>query len=406
MRRLSKRYGELGTRLKNSKFHEISFMKGFQAKIILYSLLSLFYTIVTEAAVFSAIKFLGGLSHSLSQEELPKKEYGLGAGAALPWSEGSLGRRPPGGAFFAFLAIVAVIAGIILFILYFLLLSRKLARYLKQIVEGIRKMSAGDLTARIIIADEDEFALIGNQLNKMADNITSLMDKERNNEKTKNNLITNVAHDLRTPLTSVIGYLDLVIKDEGLDEATKTKYTVIAYEKALRLQKLIGDLFSFTKINTGEVALKKANIDIVKLVEQMVEEFYPSFQEAGLACEFSSDCDSAVIEADGDLLARAFSNLIGNAVKYGRDGKLIKIWVHKGKSTVSISVLNYGEVIPQESLDHIFERFYRVEDSRSVETGGSGLGLAIAKKIALMHGGSIHVESGLEGTTFEIKLRL
>jgi signal transduction histidine kinase len=151
---------------------------------------------------------------------------------------------------------------------------------------------------------------------------------------------------------------------------------------------------------------KKAPIDIVRLMEQMVEEFYPAFEEAHLTCEFLADCDSAVVEGDGELLARAFSNLIGNAVKYGRDGKLIKIWVHKTKRTVCVSVLNYGEIIPKESLEHIFDRFYRVESSRSEETGGSGLGLAIARKIVEMHEGSLTAESGLDGTVFKLKLKL
>lgn len=378
-------------------------MKSFRVKIIIYSLLSLVYTVLTEAAVYGLIKLIAGFTLSISSKPKPPEmfieEPAMPGGAAL--GPGSMK-----GSFFVFLVTVAVLVGIVLFILYFLLLSREMARSLNQIVEGIRKMSNGDLTTRIEINKEDEFSIIGNQMNKMGDNILSLMDKERNNEKIKNDLITNVAHDLRTPLTSIIGYLDLIIQNEEMEEETKKKYIRIAYDKALRLQNLIGDLFSFTKVSTGEVVPKKTKIDIVKLVEQMVEEFYPSFQENGLECEFSSDCDSAVIEADGDLMARAFSNLISNAVKYGKDGKSIKIWIHKTKSTVSISVLNYGEVIPKENLEHIFDRFYRVENSRSVETGGSGLGLAIAKKIAEMHGGSIRVESGACGTVFEIRLRI
>lgn len=378
-------------------------MKSFRVKIIIYSLLSLVYTVLTEAVVYGLIKLIAGFTLSISSKPKPSEMFiekpAMPGGAAL--GPGSMK-----GSFFVFLVTVAVLVGIVLFILYFLLLSREMARSLNQIVEGIRKMSNGDLTTRIEINKEDEFSIIGNQMNKMGDNILSLMDKERNNEKIKNDLITNVAHDLRTPLTSIIGYLDLIIQNEEMEEETKKKYIRIAYDKALRLQNLIGDLFSFTKVSTGEVVPKKTKIDIVKLVEQMVEEFYPSFQENGLECEFSSDCDSAVIEADGDLMARAFSNLISNAVKYGKDGKSIKIWIHKTKSTVSISVLNYGEVIPKENLEHIFDRFYRVENSRSVETGGSGLGLAIAKKIAEMHGGSIRVESGACGTVFEIRLRI
>lgn len=400
--------------MKNNEFREISVMKSFRAKIIIYSLLSLCYTIFTEVVVWKLIQLLIQLSKSVNGENRMEEGAGNLSDLSLPEIGNSLrvpqmemlGQRRPGGAFFAFLMMIAVIAGIVLFIMYFLLLSRKMTGYLNQIVEGIRRMGSGDLTTRIDIEDEDEFAFIGNQLNKMADNIANLMDKERGNEKTKNDLITNVAHDLRTPLTSIIGYLDLVIKNEDLDKETQKRYIVIAYEKALRLQKLIGDLFSFTKVSTGEVALKKNSLDIVKLVEQMVEEFYPSFQEAGLSYEFSTDSDSILLEADGELLARAFSNLIGNAVKYGRDGKIIKIGIHKNKSTVSVEVRNYGEMIPKESLEHIFDRFYRVENSRSVETGGSGLGLAIAKKIALMHNGNISVESGLDGTVFKITLNL
>ncbi|MFW5630220.1 MAG: sensor histidine kinase [Acetivibrio ethanolgignens] len=378
-------------------------MKSFRAKIIIYSLLSLIYTVLTEVAVYTLVKLIASFVLSVSSKPKPAEVF-----MEKTALSGSMALQPglTKGAFFVFLVAVAVFVGIVLFILYFLLLSRKMVKYLNQIVEGIRKMSNGNLTTRIEIAEEDEFSMIGNQLNKMADNIIGLMDKERNNEKVKNDLITNVAHDLRTPLTSIIGYLDLVIKNEELEEETKKKYIRIAYDKALRLQSLIGDLFSFTKVSTGEMVLKKTRIDIVKLVEQMVEEFYPSFQENGLEYEFSSDCDSAVIEADGDLMARAFSNLISNAVKYGKDGKVIRIWIHRTQSTVSVSVLNYGEVIPEESLEYIFDRFYRVENSRSVETGGSGLGLAIAKKIAVMHGGSIRAESGVGGTVFEIRLRI
>lgn len=389
--------------MKNREISQISPLKSFRAKIILYSLLSLIYTIVTEAVLWGAIKLLISFSDSLGVEKLPEKQLiGKTAGAYMDFGP----KGPFGKGFFAFLVTSAIIIGIVLFILYFLFLSRKMTGYLNQIVAGIRRMSTGDLTTRIDISDEDEFALIGNQLNKMADNIVTLMEKERGNEKMKNDLITNVAHDLRTPLTSVIGYLDLVIKNDTLEEETKKRYITIAYEKALRLQNLIGDLFSFTKVSTGEVALKRTTIDIVKLAEQMVEEFYPSFEEAGLQYEFSTNCDSALVEADGELLARAFSNLIGNAVKYGRDGKLIKVSVHKTENNVSIAVLNYGEIIPKEGIEHIFDRFYRVENSRSTETGGSGLGLAIAKKITVMHGGSIRVSSGLEGTVFEIKLKL
>lgn len=395
--------------MKNNEISQIKPLKSFRAKIILYSLLSLIYTVLTEAVLLAVVRLMFDFSKAMRGKEIaPPPEEMLNAANPDAYIQmlGERGRESFGGAFFFFIVTVAVLVGIVLFILYFLFLSRKMTGYLNQIVAGIRRMSNGDLTTKIEIPDEDEFALIGNQLNKMSANIVTLMEKERSAEKTKDDLITNVAHDLRTPLTSIIGYLDLVIKNEALEKETKDRYVMIAYEKAQRLQNMIGELFSFTKVTTGEMVLKKTEIDIVKLVEQMVEEFYPAFQDAGLDYDFQTDCDSALVQADGELMARAFSNLIGNAVKYGRDGKVIKIRVHKTKSTVAVSVLNYGEIIPKESLNHIFDRFYRVDDSRSEETGGSGLGLAIAKKVAVMHGGTIEASSGLDGTIFEIKLNL
>lgn len=400
--------------MKNKEIIQISPLKSFRAKIILYSLLSLLYTILTETALFAVIKGIVHLTEALQGKKgaIPEAAPIVEDARSLANTEaymrelGERSRENLGGAYFFFVLMVALVLGIILFVLYFLFLSRKMTGNLNQIVTGIRKLSDGDMKTRITIADEDEFALIGNQLNKMAENIVVLMEKERSAEKTKDTLITNVAHDLRTPLTSIIGYLDLVIKNEALEEETKERYIMIAYEKAKRLQNMIGELFNFTKVTNGDMPMKKAKLDVVKLVEQMVEEFYPAFQDAGLEYEFSTDCDSIMVEADGELLARAFSNLIGNAVKYGRDGKLIKIWVHKMPKSVTVSVLNYGEVIPEDSLEHIFDRFYRVEDSRSVETGGTGLGLAIAKKVVEMHDGSIRVTSGSEGTVFEIKLKL
>ena len=147
-------------------------------------------------------------------------------------------------------------------------------------------------------------------------------------------------------------------------------------------------------------------LDIVKLLSQLLEEAYPNFVDKGLSYDLQSNVPAQVITADGNLLARLFDNLIGNAIKYGADGKRVLVQIRAEEEVVSVSVTNYGFVIPAEELPLIFNKFYRVEQSRSSSTGGTGLGLAIAKEIVEMHGGSIGVSSDLNGTVFTVKLQV
>ena len=253
---------------------------------------------------------------------------------------------------------------------------------------------------------DDEFSSMAANLNKMVEEIRELMDRERESERTKNELITNVAHDLRTPLTSIIGYLELLSGPVSLDPEMQKKYIHITYTKAKRLQKLIEDLFGFTKLNYGKISMRVGKVDIVKLLSQLLEEFYPNFMEKHLAYELQSNVPAKVIQADGNLLARLFDNLINNAIKYGAEGKRVLVKVQATDTVVTVSVTNYGYVIPKEELPLLFEKFYRVEQSRSTNTGGTGLGLAIAKNIVDMHGGTIGVTSDLNGTVFTVKLKV
>ena len=184
-----------------------------------------------------------------------------------------------------------------------------------------------------------------------------LMEKERESERTKNELITNVAHDLRTPLTSIIGYLELLAGNRQIPEDMQHKYIEIAYGKSRRLQKLIEDLFGFTKMNYGKIAMHVSQVDIVKLLGQLLEEAYPNFVEKGLSYDLQSNVPAKTINADGNLLARLFDNLIGNAIKYGADGKRVLVQIHAESETVTVSVTNYGYVIPADELPLIFNKF-------------------------------------------------
>ncbi len=306
----------------------------------------------------------------------------------------------------ALVVMLYLLLGVAVFAVTFLFLQRDALEYITKISAAMQNIAAGDLNTSVEVVGDDEFSVMAANINRMVEEIRELMDRERESERTKNELITNVAHDLRTPLTSIIGYLELLSGPVQLEPEMQEKYIHITYTKAKRLQKLIEDLFGFTKLNYGKISMRVSQVDIIKLLSQLLEEFYPNFMERNLSYELQSNVPSQVITADGNLLARLFDNLLGNAIKYGAEGKKILVKVHSDGEFVTVSVTNYGYVIPQEELPLLFEKFYRVEQSRSTNTGGTGLGLAIAKNIVDMHGGTIGVTSDLNGTVFTVKLQV
>ncbi|MDO5293588.1 MAG: HAMP domain-containing sensor histidine kinase [bacterium] len=397
-----------------------SVFKSFRFEVVLYSILSLLYTIATEAIIYCFayyIKlFVKGLVEAgranISMRQALQNAWNMPIQNNTSFLDGSsstglthsltsvltLNRD-----YLVITLIFAFIIGMILFTLYFLMLTRRLSNYLYEISDGIKVIASGKFESRIRVKNEDEFAVIAASVNKMASDINEMMENERKSEQLKHELITNVAHDLRTPLTSIIGYLELSRKPE-ISIEDKEHYVSIAYDKSKRLQSLIEDLFSYTKFSSGEVKLVKQEIDLLKLLQQMIDEFYPSFQEANLEYELVSNVKKAMLSIDGSLLARAIANLISNAIKYGKQGKKIKIELQKTEHDYEIAVVNYGSIIPKEDIPYIFDKFYRVESSRSMDTGGTGLGLAIAKKIINLHDGELTVSSNAFKTEFKMIL--
>ena len=374
--RLYLQYGGLATKLKSR------FQSGLKGKILIYVVQSFIITVMVEFFLILNIYFITSSDRN-SQISLYSKSYG----EKLPFE-----------------VFIYVILGIIIFTVSLVLQMNSMINYIGMIKEGVDRIAQGDFQTEILVKGNDEFAIIAENLNKMMGEISELMDNEREVERSKNQLITNVAHDLRTPLTSIIGYMELLVNGNNIPEETRDKYLKVAYNKSLRLQKLIEDLFGFTKLNYGKIAMNIAKVDIVKLMAQLLEEFYPNFMENSLEYSLESTENQVMIEADGDLLARLFDNLINNAIKYGKDGKKVSVVIRKVDDIVHVAVINYGKVIPKEDIDKVFNKFYRVEQSRSVYTGGTGLGLAIAKNIAMMHGGDIVVQSDLYGTIFDVTL--
>lgn len=309
-----------------------------------------------------------------------------------------------------FLICVAIISFVFFFMVYFLAFTRKITDYFNELNQGLLKVSQGNFDVVFEVRNENELSNVSGILNKTIGDIKTILTKERDEERSRKEFITSIAHDLRTPLTSIIGYLQLVMsKMDEMDtdkesQQKNAEYIKIAYDKALRLQALIEDLFSFAKTDSVEMKPHFNEIDMVKLVEQLLDECYPSIMEAGLEADFKTNADSIPVMVDGELMARAIANLLTNGVKYGRDGKKLIVELEKQNDSVKIRVTNYGRLIPSKDLKRIFEKFYRVEESRSAETGGTGLGLAITQNIISLHNGKIDVRSDLNGTVFEVTL--
>ncbi len=303
--------------------------------------------------------------------------------------------------------ILFLLFGVIAFALTFVFLERKRVKYIDDIYQSIENISSGDYTSKLEVIGDDELSMMAFNINVMQDNFTKLIMSEKESENTKNELVTNIAHDLRTPLTSILGYLDIIVNNDKITDEKKKDYTIIVYEKAKKLESLIEDLFSFTKMNYGSgLVVKKEKIDLVELLNQLISEFYPLFENNGIECSLESNVDSMMMNLDPKLTVRLFENLINNAIKYGKDGKTIYIKVNKNVDTVDVSVINFGKLIPKKSLKNLFDKFYRVDDSRASETGGTGLGLAIAKSIVELHGGKINVKSDSDGTVFKVTFKI
>ena len=222
-------------------------------------------------------------------------------------------------------------------------------------------------------------------------------------EQRKNDLVVYLVHDLKTPLTSVIGYLTLLKDEKQISEELREKYLGISLEKALRLEDLINEFFEITRYNLSILTLEYSHVNLTRMLERLVSEFEPMLAEKNLKCRLVAE-RGIMISCDVDKLQRVFDNLLRNAVNYSERGSAIYISVSQKESNISIKFTNYGRTIPQEKLSRIFEQFYRLDASRGTQSGGAGLGLAIAKQIVELHNGTITAKSYDDMVEFEVAL--
>ena len=289
--------------------------------------------------------------------------------------------------------------------------------YIRKLRRSIQQVTSGNYGVQCEVEYDDELGSLAANINvlsktllakekeseKLKEKERAALDIERNAERQKNELITNVAHDLRTPLTTIVGYLELIKDDTALSKEDVHKYSGIAYEKSIRLQEMMDDLFEFTKLDNTDIKLNKSMINLSGLIMQMTDEFYPSFKDCNITPIMNLPEEDIYVQGDGQLLARVFDNLISNALKYGYHNTDLKIEVSGDEKYATVKVINHGDTIAPEDIPLLFNKFYRTDSSRNSKTGGTGLGLAITKNIVDLHHGDISVTSDDQITTFIVK---
>lgn len=278
-------------------------------------------------------------------------------------------------------------------------LSRPL-RYLDEVVAASEQLASPNAEP-IVLPNamknvQDELNLLREQSYR-----NSLLAKEA--EQRKNDLIVYLAHDLKTPLTSVIGYLSLLHDEPQISPELRAKYTGIALDKAERLEDLINEFFDITRFNLTALTLEAERTNLSRMLAQIANEFNPILAEKELGWQTDIAPDIEIL-CDRNKMERVFDNLIRNAANYSYPSSLLHLSMKQVDSQVEIRIQNRGKTIPPEKLARIFEQFFRIDSSRASATGGAGLGLAISKEIVELHGGSIHAESESESIAFTVYL--
>ena len=292
-----------------------------------------------------------------------------------------------------------VLLTLLLMLAAFYLAMGRFTRWLDQV---------GAAVHQVVLEEEKPVSLPG-ELRPVEDNLRSIQRAlsesraaAREAERRRQDLVTFLAHDLKTPLTSVLGYLELLHDGPELSPEQRAKYTGIALDKARRLEGLISEFFDITRMDFAAMG-ESAPIQLSILLEQLCDEFYPAFAEKGLTCR-ASISPRLVTRGDPDKLARVFDNVLRNAVSYSSPGGQVELEARAAEGGLEVRISNEGLEIPEQELTNIFQKFYRLDQARSTRTGGAGLGLAIAREIVERHGGSIRAESDGRRTTFLIRL--
>lgn len=293
-----------------------------------------------------------------------------------------------------------LIGFLLLFALFLYVVLRNVEKYLVQVEDGIENIISESTEPVELIA---ELKPIEQKLNQIKETLRRQEREAQELKQKKNDMLLFLAHDLKTPLTSVVAYLTMLEEHPEMSVEERARYTHISLEKAIRLGELIGEFFEITKYNLQDVNWDPVLLNLSMMLEQIADELYSVLKEKNLRCTVETE-ENVMIEADPDKLVRVFDNILRNAIVYCRENTEIVIRCFSVENRVKIIFENEGQTIPEEMLEKIFDKFYRADASRSSRTGGAGLGLAIAKQIVDLHGGEICAESEEGKTRFIVTL--
>ncbi|MFC3843445.1 ATP-binding protein [Paenibacillus sp. GCM10012304] len=298
------------------------------------------------------------------------------------------------------------LAFLFFFLLIFFFLMRPIVKKVRTLADGLMAIAKGDLNYRVPLPGQDELGEVAQNINYMAEQLQNMMKRERQIETSKMELITHVSHDLRTPLTSIIGYLNLLKNDHYNDLEEHKRYIHNAFNKTQQMKKLIDDLFEYTRLTSGDTSLTLQKIDLNNLLEQIIIEFEPIAQELSLTVKKDWEHQSLFAHVDVEKLVRAIDNLLMNALKFSLKPGEITVRLAQHGQSILLAVENWGNPITKEQEKLLFERFYKAEPSRSDRDvpSGAGLGLSIANYIVELHGGKFGLKHANGHFTFFIEL--
>ena len=298
--------------------------------------------------------------------------------------------------------ITLLFAGVLGSMLFF-----KLTKRLRNVTQTVKEFEQGNYDNRLIVKNDDEVGQLTTAFNHMAQTIELNMEELKKNDTLRRELIANISHDLRSPLASIQGYIETILmKDDNIDPQQRKDFLETILTSVTNLNTLVGELFELSKLDAMKSKPNPEPFSVAELLQDIILKFQPQAENKSINIITKIPRNLTFVLGDISMIDRVLSNLIDNAIRYTADGGKISIDLKNKDDEIELKVSDTGEGIPAEDLPHVFDRFYRVEKSRTKNSGGSGLGLAIVKKIVEAHESEISVESKLnKGTSFSFTLK-